>query len=580
LKTAWPNIFVLIFLLAVTTVAAADQIRVTATLDDSTHTVTGRLSTIVSDLSPELRQLHFRLYPNRFCDSTDTTGTGCGLVVDSLFINGANRISEATVAGTDLALPILYEDLTDRELAIESYFTLKLPHDRERFGYRENHYALEAWLPVPAPRDDTGWLVIDYSNPTVEPVGDPVDFDVSLTVPSRYAVIAPGLLDSTVVDSLTTYRLTIRDAAHVPIVVATGYESDTKTTGSIAHTVYYKPEAAYAVDSIQAWIGYTLEYMNAHVYPFPKDELIVVVGALAAGGGLEHPQMIWLNKLFPVSPLYSPRMVVVHEVIHEWFFYLVNSNQASEPWLDESVTEYFTLKVLKAMSSGSGHLLNYFGMSASYDLQHRMASDRLFAYHRIDVPAADIAERDLFPIVYAKGAQVMATLTGQMAGTEDQFWHTWVERNLYRRPDAAMFYELAESFTRGSQPDRAKALLTVLNRPDYRVEEIISKQNESGIDTPADSNAVYKNTVRLAVSNAISFTVDLTMELGTGKVTVTRETEQKLVGVIIDPNNSIVIDDNYFNNSLFPESVNSADQRIMSVLTFLVESIYSILWGI
>lgn len=595
LKTAWPELLILGLGLLVNSSVAKERVRAVAQLDDSSRTITGHVSMVVADVSPNLSALHFRLYPNRFCDSTPISDSPCGLVVDSLFVNGANRIGEATISATDMSIPITYEGLTDRELAIESYFTLSLPRNRDRFGYLDGIYSLEAWLPVLAPREDTGWLVIDYTNPTVEPVGDPVDFDVSLTVPSNLQVMAPGLVDSLTHDSLTTYHLVLQDAAHLPVVITRGFSADTRLTDSIAHTVFFRPESDYAIDSIQAWIEFTLNFMNDHVLRYPKNELVLVVGALAQGGGLEHPQMIWISDLFPVSPLYSPRMVVVHEVIHEWFYYLVNSNQAADPWLDEAVTEYFTLRVLTAMTAGKGELLNYYGMTASYDLQHRIATDRLFAYARLDQPADSIGERDLFPTIYAKGAELMATLTAQMGQREDQFWQTWTQQHLYRRPPAESFYALAESFVRGDQVGRVKTLLTTLNRPDYSVARIAndSLSNEgTTADSSVESSPAYRSTVRLAIANAIPFPVELRFVYADGSVVdtvaalpsgtyaVSRTADQKLVGAHIDPSYLIRIDDNFVNNSLYLDPVNSADQRILSIVTYLVESLYSVLWGI
>ena len=592
MKTAWPKLLFLLVLFPVSAAVARDQVYVTATLHDSSHTITGRMTSVISNLTPGLTELHFRLYPNRFCDSAGLANDECGLIVDSLLVNGADRMREATVRATDLSIPIDYEGLTDQELAIESYFTLKLPPNKSRFGYHHGQYALEAWLPVLAPRTDSGWLIVDYSSPTVEPVGDPVDFDVTLTVPSRLSVIAPGIVDSVRSDSLSAYRIVLPDVAHVPVVIAADMLIDQVATGGVTQTVFFRAEHKYAVDSIQRWIAFTLDHMSNHVYPYPHDELLVVIGALPGGGGLEHPRMIWLSDLFSVAPAYSPRMVVVHEVIHQWFYYLVNSNQAAEPWLDEAVTEYFTMRVLAAMTEGTGVLIDYYGIWATHDVQHRVSARRMFGYGRLDQPAASIRETDLYSQIYAKGSSLISTLVAQMGEREDLFWQTYVNRYLYQRPSAESFYRLAESFTRGSRTGRVEALLTTLNRPDYSVSDITALKLPAGSDLVGTNAIEYESTIQIAVISAIPFPVDVRLimadetvvdtviEFQTGRHTLVRRSTQPVSGVVIDPDLRVKIDDNFLNNSLFTSPVNSASQRILSVLTFLVESLYSILWGI
>ncbi len=37
-------------------------------------------------------------------------------------------------------------------------------------------------------------------------------------------------------------------------------------------------------------------------------------------------------------------MTVVHEAAHEWFYSLVGNDQVKDPWLDESLAQYATLR--------------------------------------------------------------------------------------------------------------------------------------------------------------------------------------------------------------------------------------------
>jgi len=52
-------------------------------------------------------------------------------------------------------------------------------------------------------------------------------------------------------------------------------------------------------------------------------------------------------------------IVTIHEVVHQWFYGIVNSDQANTPFLDETVTDYFTERLVehcmaRAVSSVGG----------------------------------------------------------------------------------------------------------------------------------------------------------------------------------------------------------------------------------
>jgi aminopeptidase N len=49
--------------------------------------------------------------------------------------------------------------------------------------------------------------------------------------------------------------------------------------------------------------------------------------------------MHWISSKMSGSRL---RYMVVHEVAHQWFYSAVGSNQATEPFADEAVSDFFT----------------------------------------------------------------------------------------------------------------------------------------------------------------------------------------------------------------------------------------------
>jgi Peptidase family M1 domain len=82
-----------------------------------------------------------------------------------------------------------------------------------------------------------------------------------------------------------------------------------------------------AVDALQRMLG-----------PYGASELDVLdVPPRIVNGGIamEYPQLI-------LSPAYAP--AVSHEIAHQWFFRLVGDDEWSDPWVDETLTEFAAVR--------------------------------------------------------------------------------------------------------------------------------------------------------------------------------------------------------------------------------------------
>jgi aminopeptidase N len=81
---------------------------------------------------------------------------------------------------------------------------------------------------------------------------------------------------------------------------------------------------------------------NDRFGPYPFTELDVVETPTQAGG-IEYPGLVVINTTYydPISNRLE--WVVVHEVIHQWWYSMVGNDQLDDPWLDEALTQYSTL---------------------------------------------------------------------------------------------------------------------------------------------------------------------------------------------------------------------------------------------
>jgi hypothetical protein len=192
-------------------------------------------------------------------------------------------------------------------------------------------------------------------------------------------------------------------------------------------------EAALA-DAVAA-----LEVFTRLLGPYPYLELDIVAISTSALG-VEFPGIIALRRQL-LSPTEGDRWLestVVHEVAHQWFYALVGNDQVSEPWLDESLTQYLTLR----------YFLRRYGTEGYRDFRESLLSrwDEVDRNKRpIGLPVAAYGMNEYGAIVYGLGPLVIEWLAGLMERPDfDEFLRDYVERNRFALARGEEFIAMAE----------------------------------------------------------------------------------------------------------------------------------------
>ncbi len=263
---------------------------------------------------------------------------------------------------------------------------------KEYFKDDDNYiYEIAQWFPrMAAYSDYDGWTNKQFLG-NGEFTLEFGDYDVSITVPADHIVSATGVLQNPK-DVLTTVqrdRLKEARIAKTPVMIVTTEEADAKlkhrakTTSTWRFTAsnvrdfafassrkflwdaqgYYQPENGKTVMAMSffpeegnpIWEKYstqaiihTLEVYNRYslVYPYPVAQSIN-----GPVGGMEYP-MICFNGPRPTKDkktgkkTYSRRTkyglisVIIHEVGHNYFPMIVNSDERQWTWMDEGLNTF------------------------------------------------------------------------------------------------------------------------------------------------------------------------------------------------------------------------------------------------
>lgn len=220
------------------------------------------------------------------------------------------------------------------------------------------------------------------------------DYDVALTVPANAVVSATGALQNPVevLSKTERDRLAAAHASNIPIYVVTPEEAilrrkadsaGTRTWHFMARNVRDFTWAAsqsfiwdamgvsqnagpkimamsfYPQEAAQVWsvvatraIAHTIETDSARLFPDPYPVIQAVNGPVE---GFEYPMIVFVGGGRPdaqgqynADTIDSLTETMIHEVGHQWFPILVNSDEREFPWLDEGLNAFLQYETGKS----------------------------------------------------------------------------------------------------------------------------------------------------------------------------------------------------------------------------------------
>jgi hypothetical protein len=316
---------------------------------------------------------------------------------------------------TDVRLPLPRAVEPGATLTLDLGFSAKLPVIVERTGYYGDFHLVAQWFPKIARLDEDGTWAHFRFHPQAEFYADFGDYDVTLDVPAEAVVGATGRLVETRragARRIERYRAgPVHDFAWV---AWPDFRERRARIGAVDVRLLYPPDGEKSADIELGAVTRGLTHFSRLYGDYPYSTLTVVhpPDAAAAAGGMEYPTLITTG-----GPWYTPWLgaralesVTLHELLHQWFYGIVATDETRFPFLDEGVTTYAELSALDAYY-GSGSAFHGLG----YDVQ-ATALARVFAAKRgedvaVASPAAEFPGfRSLAALVYSRTGTALETI--------------------------------------------------------------------------------------------------------------------------------------------------------------------------
>ena len=378
--------------------------KIKVELDDEKHVLSGNEEIVYTNNSNQkLDSIVIHLWPNAYKNSHTELAM-------QKFSDGSNRFKYAVdkdlgyidsldfkVNGEkvkwgffnnkiDIAIIYLNNRVgPDETISITTPFRVKIPSGKfSRLGHIGQSYQITQWFVKPAVYDKNGWHPMSYLDQG-EFYSEFGDYDVTITVPKNYVLMATGdlqnkeelefLNERAEITSklIEEKKLPVRDSLGRKDMSFPKSSKEKKTLRFIQKNVHdfawfadkryhvLKGEVEINERKITSWSLFTnseaklwersIEYINdatkyfsKWVGEYPYNHVTAVDGTISAGGGMEYPNITVIGRSGDSKSLET---VIVHEVGHNWYYGILGSNERDNAWMDEGLNTYIEIRYMQ-----------------------------------------------------------------------------------------------------------------------------------------------------------------------------------------------------------------------------------------
>lgn len=404
---------------------------------------------------------------------------GGGLVVSSV-ADSEDRPLAFEARGTQLRVALPRPLASGQTVRIKLAWRVALV-DLDRKGGRTGYMLLSSgdpifhiaqWYPQPvAFTDYGGWRNVPFVDHG-EFAPELGDYNVSLTLPAGQLVAATGVLTNeadvltgvertrlarlrqgkvteivTAAEAATkrrssetrTWRFAARNVRDFALAASLRYRWDATLAGTSAvRAMTFYPSEASALWRPLALpaIGHALDVYGRMTFDYPYP---VVQAAFGPNDGMEHT-MLAFSRYPPDGPngTYSRERkrdflwVLTHEVGHNWFPLIVNSDERAWTWMDEGLTSY--LETLATLEWSGDY-------TTRPNLPAMLGAEREATGRQPPMTPAN-AVVDLFPTQYHRPAAALQVLRELVLGREtfDRAFRAYARAWMFKRPTPGDFF--------------------------------------------------------------------------------------------------------------------------------------------
>lgn len=477
-------------------------------------------------------------------------------------------------------------------------FTTKFPETQARSGWKRDFLLGGQWFPKVGVWWHGAWNCHQYHN-TTEFFADFGVYDVKLTVPQYEVIGASGVQVGSVNNPDGTKTVTYHgdDIHDFAWTVSPRYKVRESTyqaqMGPVQLRFLMQPAHWSQAERHELITRETLDRFEKWYGPYPYKTLTVVDPEPdSAAGGMEYPTFITGDtSWFMPQGLHLPEVVVEHEFGHQYWYGMVATNEFEDAWMDEGINSYTEVKVLDSILGKNTSILNLAGATTGEREEQRDSYISVADRDAMAEKAYDFYNSNAYGgITYGKTASVLLTLEGIVGqDTMAKAMHVYFMKYRFTHPTKEDFLKTIEEVS-------GKDLRWYFNQAvygtqvfDYEVLQVESfpvdwyQEKKDKKPKQEKDDTLYQSYVSLHRKEDFIMPVEVEIKFDNGEkvrehwdgqsrwIRYSYQKKAKVVSAEIDPDHTVQLDRNNFNNSYVVEADARPTSKVSNYWQFLTQ---------
>ncbi|MDN3450348.1 M1 family aminopeptidase [Planococcus sp. APC 3906] len=346
--------------------------------------------------------------------------------------------------GNRLLLQLEQELKPEEMKTVKIDYTLKLPENGLRLAQVENNFYLAQWYPMLG-HYDNGWKIHDFDSKGESYHTSYGNYEIAYQLPGEY-LVASSAQDGEAAP-MSTGTLTgsnIKDF-YLAFLDPNAWHTETSSINNTAIRIFAPADGPDFTANMLAVAEDAFGFFEEKIAEHPAAELDVI----GNDGAMEYPNIIEVSS--------SPKEfehTLVHEIAHQWFYYLVANDPYTDAWLDESISEWAASMYLEQNAD-----MDPFGFSRS--LAETNSTDAV-----VNLALSEFPDGQYYSTVYGKTPLLLQEFFERIGGQEQafSFLSAYVKQFRFQYVDSRVFAAFFEEEIEGDQQEFLESWLQLQER--------------------------------------------------------------------------------------------------------------------
>lgn len=315
---------------------------------------------------------------------------------------------------------------------IQVVYSLALPENGIRLSQDGNNFFLAQWYPMLA-QFDNGWDIEPFDMDGESYHTGFGDFRIDYQLPREY-LVASSATDGEVKPSVsgTLEGDRIKDF-YLALMVPEEWIHETVSVEGAELRLFMPDDPELLEESaVMAEAAYLFFEERIGDNPFPELDII------GNDGYMEYPNIIEVATTWEALD-----SVLVHEIAHQWFYYIVGNDPFEDAWVDESITEF----------AASLFLSDYYG-DEEYGFSSAEAAANAYRQEKYaNLPLDEFVGAQYLSTVYGAAPLKLRNFFEERGGQEEalQFLSAYYREFQFEYVNTDKFKQFFEAYFEGDQ---------------------------------------------------------------------------------------------------------------------------------